>query len=222
MITFLAAAANITLFGIGGAFWGLMIGLVAYAALAADCLSQIRSRYRTFQPQLPAAAAGSRLTNRTPDTLPPCIQPREEGFRVIIRGSFYPTPTPSWKQNSSIRSPTGSPTLPSAVASSGGIFDYDHKRERLTLLNKELEDPKIWDDAKARPGTRPREKSLEDIVLVLEEVDAGLADCRELFDMGRKRTTTTPCMRSRPTPARSRKKVAGLEFRRMFNNPQGP
>lgn len=33
LITFLAAAANITLFGIGGAFWGLMIGLVAYAVL---------------------------------------------------------------------------------------------------------------------------------------------------------------------------------------------
>lgn len=30
----------------------------------------------------------------------------------------------------------------------GGIFDYDHKRERLTLLNQEMEDPKIWDDAK--------------------------------------------------------------------------
>ena len=33
LITFLAAAANITLFGIGGAFWGLVIGLVAYALL---------------------------------------------------------------------------------------------------------------------------------------------------------------------------------------------
>jgi len=33
LITFLAAAANITLFGIGGAFWGLVIGLVAYAVL---------------------------------------------------------------------------------------------------------------------------------------------------------------------------------------------
>jgi len=31
LITFLAAAANITLFGIGGAFWGLVIGLLAYA-----------------------------------------------------------------------------------------------------------------------------------------------------------------------------------------------
>lgn len=33
LITFLAAAANITLFGIGGALWGLLIGLLAYAVL---------------------------------------------------------------------------------------------------------------------------------------------------------------------------------------------
>jgi len=33
LITFLAAAANITLFGIGGAFWGLVIGLGAHAVL---------------------------------------------------------------------------------------------------------------------------------------------------------------------------------------------
>ncbi|AOA59751.1 benzoate/H(+) symporter BenE family transporter [Acinetobacter larvae] len=33
LITFLATAANINLFGIGGAFWGLVFGLVAYAIL---------------------------------------------------------------------------------------------------------------------------------------------------------------------------------------------
>jgi benzoate membrane transport protein len=33
LITFLASAANITLLGIGGAFWGLVIGLVAHAVL---------------------------------------------------------------------------------------------------------------------------------------------------------------------------------------------
>lgn len=33
LITFLAAAANITLFGMGGAFWGLVIGLISYAVL---------------------------------------------------------------------------------------------------------------------------------------------------------------------------------------------
>ena len=33
LITFVAAAANITLLGIGGAFWGLVIGLLAHAVL---------------------------------------------------------------------------------------------------------------------------------------------------------------------------------------------
>lgn len=33
LITFLASSAKISLFGIGGAFWGLMIGLAAYVAL---------------------------------------------------------------------------------------------------------------------------------------------------------------------------------------------
>jgi len=33
LITFLASAANITLLGIGGAFWGLVLGLIAYCVL---------------------------------------------------------------------------------------------------------------------------------------------------------------------------------------------
>jgi benzoate membrane transport protein len=36
LITFLAAAANIKMLGIGGAFWGLLIGLVVYAVLNAQ------------------------------------------------------------------------------------------------------------------------------------------------------------------------------------------
>jgi len=33
LITFLTSAANITLLGIGGAFWGLVLGLIAYCVL---------------------------------------------------------------------------------------------------------------------------------------------------------------------------------------------
>ncbi|MBW7900318.1 MAG: benzoate/H(+) symporter BenE family transporter [Rhodocyclaceae bacterium] len=50
LITFLAAAANITLFGIGGAFWGLVIGLAAYAALNGQWPQRVRGR------PVPAAA----------------------------------------------------------------------------------------------------------------------------------------------------------------------
>jgi benzoate membrane transport protein len=36
LITFLATAANITLFGLGGAFWGLAAGLVAHGLIHGD------------------------------------------------------------------------------------------------------------------------------------------------------------------------------------------
>jgi benzoate membrane transport protein len=43
LITFLASAANINLLGIGGAFWGLVIGLVAYVGLNGRLLTRDRS-----------------------------------------------------------------------------------------------------------------------------------------------------------------------------------
>jgi len=36
LITFLATAANVTLFGLGGAFWGLLAGLAAHALIHGD------------------------------------------------------------------------------------------------------------------------------------------------------------------------------------------
>ena len=33
LITFLATAANVTLFGLGGAFWGLLAGLAAHGLI---------------------------------------------------------------------------------------------------------------------------------------------------------------------------------------------
>lgn len=55
LITFLAAAANITLFGIGGAFWGLLIGLMAYAMLNGRLPQRSRALHHTLQPSLDPA-----------------------------------------------------------------------------------------------------------------------------------------------------------------------
>ena len=41
LITFLASASNIQLLGIGGAFWGLLIGLIAYAVLNGRILNKL-------------------------------------------------------------------------------------------------------------------------------------------------------------------------------------
>ena len=108
------------------------------------------------------------------------------------------------------------------MASYGGIFDYDHKRERLTLLNQEMEDPKIWDDAKRAQELGREKKSLEDIVLVLEAVQGGLDDSRELFDMGKDEGDDDMLHAVEADADAIEQKVAALEFRRMFNNPQDP
>ncbi|MGB3072502.1 MAG: benzoate/H(+) symporter BenE family transporter [Ottowia sp.] len=56
LITFLAAAANITMFGIGGAFWGLVIGLAAYVVLNGQMLC--RAPQAALSPAVPAARKG--------------------------------------------------------------------------------------------------------------------------------------------------------------------
>ncbi|MBA1264294.1 benzoate/H(+) symporter BenE family transporter [Stutzerimonas stutzeri] len=56
LITFLAAAANITMFGIGGAFWGLLIGLLAHAVLNGRLPRRARAPLQTIQPGTEAAA----------------------------------------------------------------------------------------------------------------------------------------------------------------------
>ena len=52
LITFLATAANVTLFGLGGAFWGLLAGLAAHALIHGDL------RLLRGMPRLGQSAAG--------------------------------------------------------------------------------------------------------------------------------------------------------------------
>ncbi|UCV12861.1 peptide chain release factor 2 [Dechloromonas denitrificans] len=101
-------------------------------------------------------------------------------------------------------------------------LDYDHKRERLTLLNKEMEDPKIWDDPKYAQELGKEKKTLEDIVLVLEAVDNGVGDGRELFAMGKEDGDDDTLLAVEADNAELETKLAALEFRRMFNNPSDP
>ena len=62
LITFLAAAANISMFGIGGAFWGLLMGLLAYAVLNGRLPQRTRAPQQTIQPGT-EAAAGKEASN---------------------------------------------------------------------------------------------------------------------------------------------------------------
>jgi peptide chain release factor 2 len=104
----------------------------------------------------------------------------------------------------------------------GGIFDYDVKKERLAIVNLELEDPQVWDDP-ARAQALGREKrDLENIVLVLQDITRGLADARELFDMASTENDDDTLLAVGDEVSEIANGISKLEFRRMFNNPQDP
>ena len=46
----------------------------------------------------------------------------------------------------------------------GGIFDYDHKKERLEEVLRELEDPAIWNDQSRAQAMAKEKGELENIV----------------------------------------------------------
>ena len=104
----------------------------------------------------------------------------------------------------------------------GGIFDYAGKKERLDEVSRQLEDPKIWDDAKHAQELGREKKGLESVVLTLESIDGGLTDAKELFEMAREENDDDTLNSVAEDSARIEKDIAGLEFRRMFNNPLDP
>ncbi len=128
----------------------------------------------------------------------------------------------SWKQNNKIASPIDLATSPSEPVSCGGIFDYDQKFDQLTAVSRELEDPKVWDNAARAQELGKEKKSLEDVVLTLDRVAAHLKDADELFAMAREEGDDDTLNAVCDDVDGVEKEVAQLEFRRMFNHPADP
>ncbi len=132
------------------------------------------------------------------------------------------SPGTSWKQNNSTSFPTNSWISPSAPPSCGGIFDYDQKFDQLSAVSRELEDPKVWDNAERAQELSKEKKTLEGVVLTLNRVKDGLKDAEELFAMAREENDDDTLLAVADDIGAIEKDVANLEFRRMFNNPADP
>jgi peptide chain release factor 2 len=115
-----------------------------------------------------------------------------------------------------------SPTCAAAQASYGGIFDYDAKAVRLIEVNKELEDPNVWNDSKHAQALGREKKMLEGVVDVLSTLDNDLRDTKDLFDMAREEGDEDTLVGVESDAAKIEQRVADMEFRRMFANPADP
>ncbi|WP_200380965.1 peptide chain release factor 2 [Thiococcus pfennigii] len=103
------------------------------------------------------------------------------------------------------------------MASLRGYLDYAEKKERLTEVLRELEEPNVWSDPERAQGLGRERAALEQVVVGLDELDAGLTDAAELLAMaveeGDEATVATLCADLEGFERR----VGELEFRRMFS-----
>jgi peptide chain release factor 2 len=125
-------------------------------------------------------------------------------------------------RNASTRSPRRSRACRRGPPSCGGIFDFEAKKERLGALNRELEDPRLWDNPQRAQELGKEKKALEAVVGTLARVDAGVADAAELFALAQAENDDPTLESVGDDVARLEKEVAALEFRRMFSNPLDP
>ena len=104
----------------------------------------------------------------------------------------------------------------------GGIFDYDAKSARLVEVSQILEDPNIWNDAQRAQELGRELRSLESVVLTLNNIEQNLNDTGDLFEMAREENDDDTLDAVSADIDGIEKNVAAMEFRRMFNNPQDP
>ena len=104
----------------------------------------------------------------------------------------------------------------------GGIFDYDAQVSKLSEVNAALEDPNVWNEPKRAQALGKEKRTLEDVVLVLQQTQTGLDDLRELHELAQAENDTDTMASIGQDLQAIEQAIKQLEFRRMFNNPADP
>jgi len=99
----------------------------------------------------------------------------------------------------------------------GGIFDFDRRKDELDEVNRELEQPGIWDNPENAQKLGQERSRLEKIVVTIEELDTSLNDAGELLEMSVEEDDEESAASIVEDLKLLDEKVVELEFRRMFS-----
>ena len=99
----------------------------------------------------------------------------------------------------------------------GGIFDYAEKQDRLEEVERELEDPKVWDDPERAQALGKERSQLEDIVATIDNLNSGISDGHELLAMAIEENDEDTVGEVIGEIEQLDALLAKLEFRRMFS-----
>jgi len=108
-------------------------------------------------------------------------------------------------------------TCVNALIHLGGIFDFDRRKDELEEVNRELEQPGIWDDPENAQKLGQERSRLEKIVVTIEELDTSLNDADELLEMSVEEDDEESVTSIIDDLKLLETKVVELEFRRMFS-----
>ena len=99
----------------------------------------------------------------------------------------------------------------------GGIFDVAAKRERLIEVERELEDPEVWNNAERAQALGRERAQLETVVKGFDSLDSGIRECEELLEMADEEQDEETVAVVSADLDRHEARLADLEFRRMFS-----
>ena len=99
----------------------------------------------------------------------------------------------------------------------GGIFDYDSKKERLTEVERELEQPEVWNNPDRAQALNKEQAGLQSIVSTLDRLTSGVRDAEELLQMAEAEEDEAAANDVTGELQTLEGELEKLEFRRMFS-----
>ncbi|MEO9654475.1 peptide chain release factor 2 [Marinomonas dokdonensis] len=98
-----------------------------------------------------------------------------------------------------------------------GYLDYESKKERLEEVNRELEDPDVWNDPDYAQKLGKERSSLEAVVETLDSLESGVEDSKELLEIAVEDDDADSVEAVQLELAELDALLGKLEFRRMFS-----
>ncbi|WP_156496569.1 peptide chain release factor 2 [Marinomonas aquimarina] len=103
-----------------------------------------------------------------------------------------------------------------------GYLDYESKNERLEEVNRELEDPNVWNDPNYAQKLGRERSALEAVVATIDNMESGVEDAQVLLDMAVEENDEDSVEAVQLELEELEKQLGELEFRRMFSGEMDP
>ncbi|TXD97633.1 peptide chain release factor 2 [Psychrobacter frigidicola] len=101
-------------------------------------------------------------------------------------------------------------------------LDFDGKQERLEEVNLELENPELWNNPERATAINKEKSLLDGVIDVVVSLETILEDASAMLDLAVEESDETLLEEVQAELNNAEKRVADLEFRRMFSGEMDP